>query len=186
MLLENAATARIKGVELEMNSRITPDLRLDVSTGYLDAKFKSFISADPTRVAGDGVTLDPRTGQRAFNLAGNRLPQAPKFSGRAALEYRADIGGSELRLRGDVSHSSRAYFTAFNLNAVSQPKTTTFGASASLLLADRVTRFSISGTNLSNVTRATNGHVAPVATGGNIVVNLNEPRVLLFSVERAF
>ena len=184
--LENAATAKIQGLEAELSAQLSPSLRIDGAIGYLDAKFDSFISVDPTRPDGDGVTLDPATGQPAFNLEGNRLPQAPEFSGRLSFEYQTDIRDFELTLRGNVSHSTQAYFTAFNQENISRPDLTTLGASASLLLPDGRTRLSITGRNLTDETEMTNAFVATVFTGAPILGFLNEPRSVAVSLEHSF
>jgi iron complex outermembrane recepter protein len=183
--LENAATATIKGIELELTARPTEGLRIDASAAFLDAKFDSFVSVDPTRPAGDGITTDS-TNAAAFNLAGKTLPQSPKFSGRLGLDYTVPIGAGELSLRGDVTHASRAFFTAFNLDQVSRSEMTQLGAGVSYLFGDRKTRLSVTGRNLTDQTRVTNAFVATVFTGAPQLGFLNEPRVVTISIERRF
>jgi iron complex outermembrane recepter protein len=183
--LENAATARIRGVELELTARPSSALRFDASLAYLDARFRNYISADPTRPAGQPGVVD-NVGSPAFNLAGNRLPQSPRWSGRFAAEYTIPVGSGELELRGDVSWSSRSYFSAFNLDSVSRPSMTQLGGALTYQFANKRTRLALTGRNLTNQTRFTNGFVATVFTGAPVLGFLNEPRSIVLSVEHRF
>ncbi|MCF8710540.1 TonB-dependent receptor domain-containing protein, partial [Rhizorhapis sp. SPR117] len=65
--VENAGKVEIKGVEAELTAIITPQFRLSASVGYLDAKYKEFISD----LNNDGI------GEDATFLD---LPRAPKWS----------------------------------------------------------------------------------------------------------
>ncbi len=183
--LENAATARIKGVELELTAKPVEALKIDASIAYLDARFRDFISADPTRPTGEPGVVD-NVGRPAFNLRGNRLPQAPKWSGRIAAEYAAELGEGDIVFRADLTSSSRSYFTAFNLDNVSRRTMTQVGGSISYRFGDGKTQIAVTGRNLTDQTKFTNAFAATVFTGAPILGFLNEPRSVVFSIERAF
>jgi len=184
--LENAANAKIFGVEGEFNFQATEKLRVDAAFGYLNATFKDFISVDTTRPAGDGTTLDPITGEPAFDLADNKLPQAPTFSGSIRAEYVTPMGSGDLYLESSLSYGSRAYFTAFNVDNISKPSFAELGASISYELEDGRTRLSLTGKNLTNKTVAMNAFVATALTGGPVLGYVNQPRTIRFSIERSF
>lgn len=120
--LENAANARIYGVEVESRLRPTPNLEFNLSGSWLHARFVNYISSDPARPQGDGVTTI--NGQPAFNLAGKTLAQAPKFTLTGGAEYRIEMKDYLVTLRGEVGWIDRVFFTAFNRPQVgSEPKT---------------------------------------------------------------
>ena len=75
---ENAASAKSKGAELEARVRPIKPLTLGVSAGYLDAYFGSF----PDAVI-YGVPVD---------LSGYPLPQSPKWTGSATVQWSQDFG----------------------------------------------------------------------------------------------
>ena len=151
LALENAATATIYGAELELRARPTPDLELGLTGSYLNAKFDSFISIDPARPGGDGRTVDPATGAPAFNNAGNRLPQAPKWTVDAMAQYTVRSDHGSFALRGEVLWVDKVYFSAFNVPQVSQPAKTKLNAS--LIYTDPGDRWSVTvyGKNLANI-----------------------------------
>ena len=71
--IENAASARNFGAELEVSALATDNLRLDFGVGFLDSEFDEFENAFV-----DGQIVD---------LSGRRMPNAPKWTLNAAAEY---------------------------------------------------------------------------------------------------
>jgi iron complex outermembrane receptor protein len=65
----NAGSASIKGMELDLTAVLTPDLSLDLSYGYTDASYDTFIQ--------DGADVADQ----------RRLPFTPKQSANASLDY---------------------------------------------------------------------------------------------------
>lgn len=100
----NAASARVKGIELEMQAAPFAGLQLGANMSLLDAEYRNFISPN-TEIEGSPVV----------DLSGNRLPRAPKFAATLSAQYSVDIGNAgTLSLQGDLYHQSRVFFTAFN------------------------------------------------------------------------
>jgi len=108
-ILVNAANANVKGVETEFIVRPVRRLEFSGNVSLLDAKFTSFMTADAAR---------PYLG--VLNLVGNQLPQAPKLTATAAAQYTFDVLHGELALRGEVTGTSRVYFSPFDRNEISQ------------------------------------------------------------------
>lgn len=75
-IVQNAASARSRGIELELQARPTSDLTLRASGGYLDAKYKSFLIPD---LANPGQVLDV--------AALRNFRRAPKFTYNLGLDY---------------------------------------------------------------------------------------------------
>lgn len=92
----NAGKATIKGVELEFLARPTQRLSLNSTVAYLDARYDVYFDAETS-------------------LAGNRLPNAPKWNLTFGAEYRAPIGkAGELLLRTDIAWRDKIYFKPNN------------------------------------------------------------------------
>jgi iron complex outermembrane receptor protein len=119
LVLENAATATIYGLEGEFTVRpIEAPLTLTMNGSWLHARFDKYVTSDPTRPLGDGVTTD--NGVPAFNLKGKHLPQAPSYVINVGAEYAIEAGFGTITLRGESTWSDRVYFSPFNLNSQSQ------------------------------------------------------------------
>ena len=119
-VLVNAANARVRGIEGEFTIKPFVGFELSGNASYLDAKFTSFLSEDSAR---------PTLG--LINLAGNRLPQAPKYTANLAAQYSLPVGGGDIRLRGEVAYTSQIYFSFYNRPEISQESYTKYNASLS-------------------------------------------------------
>jgi iron complex outermembrane receptor protein len=108
--ITNAASATVKGVEVE--SFWTPDEHwsLNGSVAFLDATFGSFVNTDSLNAA-----LGPQ------NLKGKYLANSPKVSGNVGLSYRTSLTETgRFTARADVTARSKVYFREFNRPEESQ------------------------------------------------------------------
>jgi iron complex outermembrane receptor protein len=99
--ISNAASAAIKGVEVELAA--TPQRRLQLAghVAWLDATYDRYVAIGLGGVTGDA--------------AGHRLNNAPAWSGSSSTSYELPAGSAgTVTLRGDVSWQSRVFFTPFN------------------------------------------------------------------------
>lgn len=119
-VLVNAANARVRGIEGEFTLKPFAGFELSGNASYLDAKFTSFQSEDSAR---------PSLG--LINLAGNRLPQAPKYTANLATQYTLPIDKGEIRLRGELAYTSQIFFSFYNRPEVSQDGYTKYNSSLS-------------------------------------------------------
>lgn len=144
-LSDNAATATIKGVELETTAQITRQFRLTASYAYLDAKFD---------------TYKP---DAATDYSGNTLPRAPKDRFNVSASYDIPIGGGDtnLNLRAAYNYTGSFYFQPSNLAVQKEGSYGLIDASATLNLASE-TSVQIWGRNLSNKTYRV--YLDPLAT----------------------
>lgn len=114
----NAATARNYGGELELEGRITPEFRVNLSASYLNAQFTQFCnayygSAFPAR-AGISYSACP-TDAGLVDLSGKRLPNAPRFTFGGGFNWDIPLAGdSRISINGDLKWQSKVYFTEFN------------------------------------------------------------------------
>ncbi|MDT9600726.1 TonB-dependent receptor [Sphingosinicella rhizophila] len=97
-LTSNAATASSKGVEAEIVARPLRDLRLSGALGYADATYGTF--------------EDPLAG---IDNSGNRLPEAPRWSGSASAEFTPQLTTDwALYSRAEVTFRSSSFVTNDN------------------------------------------------------------------------
>lgn len=173
--LENAATARIYGVEVESWFNPATNFELNATFSWLNARFKNYISVDPARPAGDGVTTD-ENGVPAFDLSGKALSQAPDFSASAGAHYRFDLGEYFLRVRGEVSWKDRIYFSPFNVREVSESPSTKGNVFVTIGDADERWSLTAFAKNLGRRT-IQNAYVNTALVGFTVTGGLDEPEL---------
>ena len=100
-VVSNAATARSQGAEVEMSWRPVPNLLLALGAGYADATYSDYV--------------DRTAGGAALDFTGNRLDNAPEWTGNASVQYSLPIGNLVWRVRGDWSARSDSFFSRENL-----------------------------------------------------------------------
>jgi iron complex outermembrane recepter protein len=148
-VLTNAAAATIKGAELEAGYREPMGFEAGGSLAYLDAKYDSFCTGDPTQ-----PTAAISAGCNAANpidLTGNRFPRAPKWTLSGHLGYTADLGGTgSLGARIDVRYQSLTYFTQFNRPLISQKGYTLVNGRVTWKSENERYSLSMFGNNLTN------------------------------------
>jgi iron complex outermembrane receptor protein len=103
--VQNATSATSEGAEIELTTRLTPDLTWRLGYGYTDATFGSFPNAIPVDQIGSGVV----------DASGNRLPFAPEHTLNSGLEYRFDgFAGSDAWFRIDYRYTDDQFTEATN------------------------------------------------------------------------
>ena len=110
-LTSNAGKARIQGVEWEGDARLFgnpggPRLNFAWSLGYLDAKFKEFITP---MVVDEDLNLFPGGEVRDINLADfRRIQNTPKWTASGSLRYETPLAEGKLNLLTTVSYRSKS------------------------------------------------------------------------------
>ena len=118
-VVRNAATAVIQGLELETTALLGSAVELNLAATYLDSEFRDSCLADPKHPL---PQPDPGcSGPNQRNLEGLQLPRAPELKLSVGAQYTLDLPNTgKLILRGDYSHQSRVYFSAFEVTELSQ------------------------------------------------------------------
>lgn len=106
--VDNAATARIYGVEGDVRYQITPDFDVSASGAYVDAKYKDFPESNRFVFNSAGFLIP----QIPFDSSGLQMQRAPKFTASIGARYNVDLAGGRLGLSGNFYHTSRIYFDA--------------------------------------------------------------------------
>jgi iron complex outermembrane receptor protein len=98
--ISNAAEATIRGAEAEFQALMRSDYAIGGHVALLDATYDRYFAVGAGGVSGD--------------VAGNRLNNAPLWSGRFYAEWRPAPGRFHRLLRAETSWQSTVYFSPFN------------------------------------------------------------------------
>ena len=113
-ILLNAGRAVIRGVEGEVAVRPARNFELSGNASYLDSVIRDFTSPDPARLGPNPAS------PIIYNIDGNRLPQAPRYTANVAASYTVESSVGDFTLRGEASLTDRVYFSYYNRREVSQ------------------------------------------------------------------
>lgn len=166
----NAAAATTNGAETLLEVAVARPLTVGAAIGYLDATFDDFpggqistpcVQAPATPGCGGGIV---GVGNVVANLAGNRLPLAPKWSGNVHVSYNQTLpgGAGVLNLTATEAYSSSFFFTPDNVYR--QPGKGLLNATIGWTSEDGHFGVHAYGTNLTAKQYVT--HVAPFFAGG--------------------
>ncbi|MFC7047801.1 TonB-dependent receptor [Emcibacter nanhaiensis] len=178
LVYENAASAEIKGMEMEFTWLASEHIRIDGSATYLDATFDDYVTTDPFDTVFQQLGLIDAGVDLSQQLAGNRLVQSPKWSGRLAVTVDHEISDTGWLAEGTVavSYKDQVYFTQFNHDALAQDDVTTIDANVRFS-SDNGWSVNLWGRNLTdetiyvgtfilNSSRTNAGFLAPPRTFG--------------------
>ena len=98
----NAAEAENYGLEVEIDAALSDAFTMDFYATYLSAEYKEFFNGDYS----DGFAVK--------DLSGNTLPNAPEYTFKLGLNYRASMMGGDVMLRGEYYYQDDVYFTEWN------------------------------------------------------------------------
>lgn len=140
----NAAQSTIKGFELGTAVMPIDGLTLRADLGYLDAKYDDFPYIDP-------FSVDPAVNPTGitYNLEGNRLQNAPKWTAVLGASYELELPNDHrLLLSGTYKYTSSKFLTSIDNSPRSyiQP-TNLFDANVEYFFSDRAS-ISLWGRNL--------------------------------------
>jgi iron complex outermembrane receptor protein len=105
--IENAAKAKVGGIELELVAVPFDGLQLDSAVSWNHAEYSEYTSADPVPAAlGGAITSDQ---------SGNRLNRTPEWSVNIGGQYSLALGDSTLTPRFDWHFQSETFFRPYGL-----------------------------------------------------------------------
>jgi iron complex outermembrane receptor protein len=152
--ITNAAAATIRGVEVEASARLGPALMTGGHLTWLDARYDRYIATGAGGVTGD--------------VAGNRLNNAPVWSGRVWAEWGTGLAGaSVLSVRAESTWQSTVFYTAFNTSVERQRPYGLLGMSADYGPQHRRWSISAYARNLANQDYVTGTFGTPATAIGS-------------------
>lgn len=101
-LTQNAATAEVQGLELELSARPVSNFDIYANIAYLDATYQDYEGAFTNTLG-------------TFSADGNRLNNAPEWAFTVGGRYSWDLGNNgEMFVGADMRYQDRVFFTAAN------------------------------------------------------------------------
>jgi len=120
----NAATANVKGLEIETTGKPIPDLLLTANLALLDARYGRFPASSVPSVlvpyvsASSRFTASPTA--PTYDASGNRLNAAPRSSVFGSVQYDHEIGRGKAFIRGEYYWQDRVFYDPTNAAIMSQ------------------------------------------------------------------
>lgn len=178
--IQNAATARVKGVEFNTSFAATDQLTLRGDVAYNHARFTNFIGqCYAGQTVQQGCDRNRNAAGTAFtsqDLSGKRPALAPDWNVNLGATWRDDdaLGSMGLQLTVDGHYSSRYPIDATNRPDVFQEKYATLDASIRIYMPDDRWTLSLIGRNLTNRAIVLTGADRP-GTGGTAGLDQSNP-----------
>lgn len=144
---ENAAEARIRGMELDalwtVMPNLNPGLALTANASYLDAIYTDFPN---------GSGYNEQTGLFSANndFGGNRISRVPKYTWSVGFNQALDAPGGMVELSADYIYNDGFFFLAQNSEASHEPSYALLNARISYLLERWNLRITAFGDNLTD------------------------------------
>ena len=143
VILQNAASATINGVEGDVTLRPAPAFNIVVSASYLDAKYDEFPLAQ-------SFVARPGGGNTAVivDASGNRMTRVPEFTGSFSMDYTMRAFSGDLNMSGNLYYNG-GYNWGVDDRLV-QDAYTTINGQVSWTTADGRYKVAVWGQNLTD------------------------------------
>lgn len=106
-LTENATTAKLKGIDLDLGWAITHQLTLDASINILDSNYGKYLTIGQLlNSLATGNPMTPGARSVGFNASGQSLLRASDFSASVLLRYTPELAGGKLPISVGYSYKS--------------------------------------------------------------------------------
>ncbi len=121
--INNAASAKVKGIEIETSAKPLPGLSLTANYTLLDAQFEAFPASAIVAGLVPYVIGNPRysASTRTFDASGNRMNAAPKSTFSASAQYDHRLGSGSAFVRGDYYWQATASYDPSNAAILIEP-----------------------------------------------------------------
>jgi len=143
-LLQNAGSAKIYGVDTQVDAKLNDNLSVRAGLAWAHARFRSFKNAQVFVPGTSGINV-----ARFVDASGNHMPFSPDFSGNLSATYRAPVGDAEIELFGNVAYSSMTTFTVDE--RVQQPEYALLNLRATWIAPGGHVRASVFSNNVTDV-----------------------------------
>ena len=182
---QNAGDAKIKGVELELQSIFDNGFGLALNAGWMDAYYTYlnpclvYVNCDPAQ----GVQANPVTGGFSYD---SKLPKTPEYKVAISPSYDARLpNGSTLRLMADYTFTAEMFNDGLNTPLLKRPATHILNASIHWIPAGAEKyEVIVGGTNLTNDRYLTVGSINYAA--GEVVGSYNMPHAWYATLRAKF
>lgn len=114
LIMQSAGKAETRGVELDITSTPTENMKLTLNAAYIDSKFNEFKNAPAYPTQTDAQGASGAANARLQDLSGKSMPDSPKFKATLGVEQRIFPNSLpfELIVGGQYSYRSEALMLA--------------------------------------------------------------------------
>lgn len=164
-VLLNAAKAKVRGVDLEVQAAVSDNLRLSAMVSVLDPTYDSFPNAQvfqPIMSPGGGPPLGNLT--TTADATGNDLIRAPRHTLSLTADWSHELYGGTLGVNVSAFRSAKTYYDFGN--RLRQPAYTRLNAQVSWSTADESLRVRVFGTNLTDEVIIQQATATPITDQG--------------------
>lgn len=173
----NVGQSTLQGFEIDTDLSINRNWSINAVLGYTDTKFEDFDSAlAEVLIDAQNVTAPIDLEQTLAAFEGQSFSFAPEWSGAARLSYRGDNG-----VFGSLGVTYEGESFVNNANSTAG----TFLNNDARTLVNLTLGYEVYGTQVSFIARNLFDE-AYVASGGNELVRLGDPRRIGLQVQRSF
>ena len=162
LIVDNAADATSRGLEVELLGQVTSGISLFGSYAYLDTEYKDFIN------------------EAGIDFSGNRLTRSPRHSYNVGASFRGQLAPQlGIVLRSEYTYRGRVFFDPGNFALVGDESLGLLDARATLEFQAHNVDVSLWGRNLTDevhVTQAIDGR-GPFNLSQNAAGVIGEPRM---------
>jgi iron complex outermembrane recepter protein len=182
--VDNAASAEIRGAELEGRLLFTDNFSANFAVGYIDGQFNEYMSN--TVVANPAPP--PATIVVPIDLSGSAaLQNTPDLTASLSFTYTAPFAGGMLAFTPSVAYRGDSQMFEFAAPLLDQPAYTLYNASVTWTSDNDRWRFGLHGHNLGDEEYRVGGYNFPGALFGNSVIGFyGPPRTWTAAVEVRF
>jgi len=107
VITTNAASARIYGLDAQLNARPTEALNLRASLNYSHARYRKYLGAVVSIPAANGLNSSICSGAPCTqDWSGRRMLRAPDWSANMGGDYTLPVGEASVILSGNVAYQS--------------------------------------------------------------------------------
>lgn len=179
---QNAGSASVSGIELNLSYRLTPEFTLRGSGAYNRARYESF----PGSQCFTGQTAAEGCVNAQQNLSGQPLSRAPDWTLQAGFTYDRPLGDSDWNIgfSGEARYSSEYFISTNNSPFALQGGFALFDASARIHNDDW--NIALIGRNLTNKIYGVVGNDKPLGPRGQVNANIGRPREIMIQATRRF
>lgn len=142
--VQNAASARIWGTELEINAMPARGLSLDASLGYTNARFRTFTGVDADR----NGTYDPAVDDPLATAL--RFERVPTWQYAVGAGYEWDVGAGSISTRLSYNWRSSQFADTINSPSIKIPSYGLLDANIAYAGLDDRLRVTLFGRNLTD------------------------------------
>jgi outer membrane receptor protein involved in Fe transport len=187
-VVNNAAKAKIDGVELEANATVAEGLRLNTSVAWLRFRFQDFKTAGCTayQALAFGGSVVNCSAAGGNDLSGRTTKDAPEWNLTFGVDYRKPVSANlTVKVAADLNYLS-SYYAAADLDpATKQDSYAKLNASLALAQAEDRWEVALIGRNLTNIRTFWEGNDLPLATGTHRVT-VDRPRTIALRLRASF